>query len=254
MSAPDPTTRFSNRVENYLRYRPRYPRAVIDLLRDECGLRADSIIADLGSGTGMLAELFLANGNRVYAVEPNREMREAGERLFGKQPGFTSIAASAESTTLPDSIADFITAGQAFHWFDQDRSRIEFKRILRPGGWVVLVWNDRKTDTTSFLVEYEQLLKDHATDYEQVNHKRVDAAMLGRFFGSSPALRTFPNDQHFGLESLKGRLLSSSYVPAAGQPGYEPMLAALDKLFKKHQRNDRVTIEHETLVYYCQLK
>src|SRR5438876_6048912 len=138
---PDPTQRFSNRVENYVRYRPGYPKEVLTLLKAECGLKADSIIADIGSGTGILAELFLASGNRVFGVEPNREMREAGERLLQAYPRFTSIAGTAEATTLPNQSVDFITAGQAFHWFDRAQCLREFERILRPGGWVVLVWN-----------------------------------------------------------------------------------------------------------------
>jgi ubiquinone/menaquinone biosynthesis C-methylase UbiE len=139
----DPTQRFSDRVENYVRYRPTYPQVVVETLAVECHLTTASIIADIGSGTGILTKLFLDNGNRVL-VEPNREMREAGERLLVDCAGFTSIAATAESTTLPDHSVDFVTAGQAFHWFDREKARAEFTRILKPGGWVVLVWNDRR--------------------------------------------------------------------------------------------------------------
>src|SRR6266581_6258084 len=133
----DPTQRFSNRVENYLRYRPRYPAEILEVLRAECGLQATSLIADVGSGTGFLAELFLSNGNQVFGIEPNPEMREAGEQLLRSYPKFTAVAATAEITTLPEASVDFVTAGQAFHWFDRERCRDEFRRILRPASWVV---------------------------------------------------------------------------------------------------------------------
>src|SRR5438874_8595361 len=189
----DPTQRFSNRVENYLRFRPHYPEQILELLKTDCELVPDSVIADIGCGTGFLAKLFLANGNRVLGVEPNNEMREAGERSLKNYPSFTSIAATAEATTLPNQSVDFVTAGQAFHWFDRPRCREEFKRILHPGGWVVLVWNDRRTDSTPFLKDYEQLLLSCSTDYEQVNHKRIDDAALRDFFQADPFKRTIPN-------------------------------------------------------------
>ncbi len=249
----DPIQRFSNRVENYLLYRPHYPRELLDRLKADCGLIPQMTIADVGSGTGFLAEVFLAYGNRVLGVEPNQEMREAGERLLQAWPRFTSIAGTAEATTLPNQSVDFITAGQAFHWFDRGRCREEFGRILRHGGWVVLVWNDRRTDTTLFLSAYEQLLLTYSTDYQQVNHKRVDATVLRRFFGAEPARRVLANFQHLDFPSLQGRLLSSSYVPEAGQPRYEEMLEALKSLFDEQQQGGRVTIEYDTLLYYARL-
>src|SRR5437660_4475378 len=184
-----PTERFSNRVENYLRYRPRYPKEIVQLIETECGLRSESSIADIGSGTGILAELFLRNGNHVFGIEPNREMREAGERLLAIYTRFTSVAGTAEATTLPDQSIDLITAGQAFHWFDRDSCRKEFMRILRPGGWVVLVWNDRRIDSTPFLAAYEQLLVTYGTDYQQVDHKRIDSAVLREFFKGEPGTK-----------------------------------------------------------------
>jgi SAM-dependent methyltransferase len=246
----DSTQRFSSRVANYIAYRPHYPGEVLECLKTDCGLGAESIIADIGSGTGMLAELFLGNGNRVLGVEPNLEMREAGERLLKAQPRFMSIAGTAEATTLGNQSVDFVTAGQAFHWFDSERCRKEFGRILRPNGWVVLVWNDRRTEASPFLMAYEQLLLAHATDYEQVNHKRIDAAVMSEFFGAEPARRIFPNYQHFDLASLRGRLLSSSYVPEAGQPGHGEMIEALGRVFESQQKAGRVTFEYDTVVYY----
>src|SRR5262249_44040345 len=146
-SERDPTRRFSSRVENYVRFRPGYPKEIITMLKSECGLNSQSVIVDIGSGTGKLTELFLENGNPVFGVEPNQDMREAGERLLKSFPNFKSVGATAEETTLPNACAEFIVAGQAFHWFDRARCRKEFGRILRPGGWAVLVWNDRKTQS-----------------------------------------------------------------------------------------------------------
>jgi SAM-dependent methyltransferase len=250
---PVATERFSSRVENYVRYRPHYPRELVEFLQEQCGLTAESVIADIGSGTGFLAELFLKNGNQVFGIEPNKEMREAAERFLGHYRRFASVAATAEATTVPDSGIDFVTAGQAFHWFDRESCRKEFARILRPGGWVVLAWNDRHTDTTPFLIAYEQLLRDFGTDYDQVNHKRIDGAVIRDFFHAVPKVKIFPNYQHFDFPALKGRLLSSSYVPESGQPRYEEMLDALKSLFDMHEQDGIVTFDYDTLIYYGRL-
>ena len=250
----DSTRRFSSRVENYIKYRPDYPPAVIDLLEAECGLTSSSVVADVGSGTGILAELFLRHDNRVYGVEPNREMREAGERLLRNYPNFVSIAGTAEATTLDEQSVDFVTAGQAFHWFDRARARREFARILRPNGWVVLIWNDRQSSTTPFLAAYERLLRTYGTDYAVVNHTNVDAEVLRAFFGPGGyVLKTFENRQIFDFEGLKGRLLSSSYAPEAGHPQHASMLEELRSIFDAYQVNGTVAFEYDTKVYYGHL-
>jgi len=248
-----PAERFSNRVENYLRYRPHYPGQLLELLQEKCGLVCSSIIADVGSGTGFLTELFLSHGNRVFGIEPNSEMRQAGERLLERFPNFTSVAASAECTTLPQRSVDFITAAQAFHWFDPERCGAEFRRILRPAGWVILIWNDRRLHSSAFLRDYEQFLRAHGTDYSEVDHKLIDAAVLRRFFGSEPTLSSFPNYQHLDFAGLQGRVLSASYMPNANDPGFLEMIEALRFLFDKHQREDKVTLEYDTKVYYGRL-
>lgn len=254
MTETDPTRRFSSRVDNYVRYRPGYPSAILQALARECGLQPGWVVADLGSGTGLLTELFLAHGNRVFAVEPNPEMRAAGERLLAGRVGFTSVAATAEETGLPDGAVDLLTAGQAFHWFDRARCRAEFARILRPGGWVALVWNDRRTDSTPFLADYEKLLRAYATDYTRVDHKQIDQTVLREFFGSDPVRRVFSNSQRFNLDALSGRLLSASYVPEAGQPRHDEMLAALGDLFERYQREGLVTLEYDTLLFLGRLR
>jgi len=222
----DPTKRFSDRVENYLKYRPRYPSGILDILKAKCGLASEHVVADIGSGTGFLAELFLNNGNTVYGVEPNQEMREAGENHLSGFPHFVSIEGAAEATTLSQGCADFVTAGQAFHWFDPQAARAEFARILKRAGWVVLVWNERRTSGNPFEENYERLLKNHAPEYGQVDHRCLGDRDLARFFGPEGfVVRACENSQTFDFEGLRGRLLSSSYTPQSGQPGHEPMLA-----------------------------
>ena len=248
------TLRFSSRVENYINHRPSYPHGVIETLVTECGLAEKSVVADIGSGTGMLAELFLKNGNRVFAVEPNREMREAGERLLKKYPRFTSIEGTAEATTLTDRSIDFVTAGQAFHWFDRQQARSEFSRILKLGGWVALVWNERQTEASLFLRAYEDLLHNYGTDYEAVDHRHVDRSTIAAFFAPHPLeLRRFANQQVLDFDGVRGRLLSSSYTPEPGHPNYQPMIEALRAIFEKYQVGSKVTFEYVTLLYYSHL-
>jgi SAM-dependent methyltransferase len=250
----DHTERFSTRVADYVKYRPGYPRAVLRLLEDECGLTRGSVVADVGSGTGLLSELFLRNGNRVYGVEPNREMREAGERLLASYTNFVSVDGRAEATTLDGGGVDFVTAGQAFHWFDPPRARSEFLRILRPGGWVVLAWNDRRTEGTPFLEDYERLLLKYGTDYAEVSARYMEESMLAALFGASePRTRSFDNEQVFDFEGLRGRLTSSSYSPQPGEPNFDPMVRELEAIFRRHEQDGRVVVAYDTKVFYGRL-
>jgi SAM-dependent methyltransferase len=251
----DAKNRFSNRVADYLRYRPHYPEGVLDFLRSKCDLAPAHAIADIGSGTGFLSELFLKNGNPVFGVEPNQEMRAGGEEYLAWYPRFTSIKGSAEATTLSDSCIDFVTVGQAFHWFKPAPTRREFARILRPDGWVAIVWNDRTLSTTGFAVSYEDLLVRFGTDYSRVRDSYPRAEDIRAFFGHEKFLtHRLPNAQQFDLESLRGRLRSSSYVPTEGDPNFAPMLAALDTLFAAHQEDGRVLMEFSTWVHVGQLR
>ena len=245
------TLRFSGRVDNYVKYRPGYPSGVIETLTRECGLTSSSVVADVGSGTGILSELFLKNGHRVFGVEPNREMREAGERLLKPYLNFTSVEGTAEATTLQDRSVDFVTAGQAFHWFNREQARKEFSRILKPKGWVVLIWNERLTDTSPFLRAYEELLHKYGTDYAAVDHRHVDSIAVGKFFAPQPfTLRTFENCQVCDFDGVKGRLLSSSYTPEPGQPNYQLMLDSLRVIFDEHETDGHVTFEYTTQMYF----
>ncbi len=249
----DNTQRFSNRVENYVQYRPRYPQELFETLRAKYQLSKTSIVADIGSGTGFLAEGFLRLDCFVYGVEPNQPMREAGERLLQKYPGFRSVAGTAEETTLAGASIDFVTAGQAFHWFDPEKARGEFQRLLKPSGWVVLVWNERRGSRYPLGDDYEKLLEIVATDYATVTHKRYDNQVKSAFLDKEFQTETFENSQSFDFEGLKGRLLSSSYAPVAGQPGHERMLVELRKIFDVHQIDGRVDFLYETNLYYGRL-
>ena len=253
MPTADPTQRFSSRVDNYIRYRPGYPAAVLETLQQECGLTRSHTIADIGSGTGFLSKLFLDHGNAVIGVEPNADMRRAGEQFLHSYPNFTSIAGTAEATTLPEHSADFVTAGQAAHWFNLEKARREFVRILKPSGWVVLIWNERKTDSTPFLAAYENLLLTYGTDYQEIRHERTSAE-IGTFFAPAPfQLKVFPYEQRFDYQGLRGRLLSSSYTPQADDPKYAPMLQELRLIFDRHQNQDRVAFEYDTQMFYGKL-
>lgn len=249
----DPVARFSNRAENYAKFRPGYPAEVIAILESDCGLTAASSVADVGSGTGILSELFLSNGNTVFAIEPNAPMRQFAERNLKNFAKFVSIEASAEETTLETGSVDFITAAQAFHWFDREKAREEFARILKPGGWVVLIWNERQLDSTPFLRQYEDFLLRYGTDYEEVRHEKV-AGEIAQFFAPEAfQLKNLENFQHFDLESLKGRVLSASYMPEPDHPNFAAMLGELEAIFNAHKSDGIVSFEYETRVYYGDL-
>jgi SAM-dependent methyltransferase len=253
MMSKSPTARFSDRVENYVRYRPGYPPEVLDLLRVECGLQPNHVVADVASGTGLFTQLLLENGNSVYAVEPNAEMREMGASLLAAHDRLVSVAGTAEETTLGSASVDFVTAAQAAHWFDLRRTRAEFVRILKPGGWCVLIWNERLTESTPFLREYEQLLLTYGTDYKEVRHERT-TAIIHEFFTPAPCQeRVFTMRQQFDYEGAAGRLLSSSYAPLEGHPSYAPMMRELERIFRAHARDGMVEFEYKTRVYYGHL-
>lgn len=245
--------RFSSRIDDYIKYRPGYPSELVTLLKTECGLTAGSVVADIGSGTGKLTELFLANGNVVFGVEPNAGMRSAAEQILKDSPNFKSIDGNAESTDLENSTIDFITAGQAFHWFDPDNFKVEAQRILKQNGWIVLTWNARKLVSTPFLEDYEHLLLTYGTDYQDIRHEKAEDLIPKLFAPKSCKVAVFPNEQVFDFEGLKGRVRSSSYTPEPGHPRFEPMIEELRDVFNRHQKNDTVIFEYDTKVFYGQL-
>ncbi len=250
MPAPNATQRFSDRVGNYVRYRPGYPPDVLDLLRERCGLSSQACIADIGFGTGIFTRMLLENGNTVFGIEPNPEMREAGEKLLTEFPNFRAIGATAEKTLLADCCVDFVTAAQAAHWFEREAARREFSRILKPGGWVVLLWNERATEGTPFLAEYEQILLQYGTDYSEVRHERT-TEIIGEFFRPAPfEMAMFQLRQVFDLPAFEGRVFSSSYTPGPGHPNHEPLRQALKELFERHQVEGNVAFDYHTRVFF----
>ena len=249
----DPLSRFSNRSDNYAKFRPGYPARVIEILKHDCGLNETCIVTDVGSGTGILSEMFLQNGNSVFGIGPNAAMRQVAERLLCRYEKFRSINAAAEATTLETESVDFVTAAQAFHWFDRARAKREFARILKSAGWVVLIWNERRLDSTVFLRAYEDLLLRYGTDYEKVRHEKVTGEIAEFFSPESFEVQTLENAQHFDFESLKGRLLSSSYAPDQDHPRFAPMLEELKGIFDANQHDGMVSFEYETKVYYGHL-
>lgn len=248
------TERFSNRVKDYLLYRPNYPRAIISFLNQQVGLNSRWIVADVGSGTGISSEMFLENGNKVYGVEPNEEMRKAAEEIFRGNKNFISVDATAENTSLPDQSINLIVAGQAFHWFDRTKTKEEFQRIALPGAFLVLMWNDRDLEKP-FHQAYEELLKEFTIDYQRVNFRNVEAEIIGDFYAPfSFHVQSYVHSQIFDFESLKGRLLSTSYAPLEGHPSYSPMIVRLKEIFDQFQTDSKITFDYKCNVYYGQIK
>jgi SAM-dependent methyltransferase len=253
MPASNATSRFSDRVENYVRYRPGYPPEVLQALQAECGLLPSHVVADIASGTGIWTRRLLENSNPVFGVEPNAEMRLAGERLLAAFPNFTSIAGTAEATTLSDHSVDFVTAAQAAHWFDRKESRSEFVRILKLGGWLALLWNERVTDSTKFLRDYEQLLLTYGTDYQDIRHEHTTDE-VNEFFDPAPFQeRVFEMRQEFDYAGIEGRLLSSSYAPGPEHPQHAPMLRELRRIFDACAVNGRAAFDYKTRLYFGRL-
>lgn len=252
------TNRFSDRVDNYVKYRPHYPAEVIDFLKAEKIISENSIIADIGSGTGISAELFLKNGYKVFGVEPNEPMRHAAENIlqnYSNKKLFISVNGKAEETKLEDNSVDVIVCAQAFHWFNNDAFKKECKRILKPNGNVVLMWNDRRTDTADFLKVYEDFLQMFGTDYKEINHKNTqEKVQIDNFFGKENySEQSFYNYQDVNFEGLKGRVLSSSYMPNDGHKDFDHMIYCLKKIFNRYQENNLVRLDYDTKIYFGHL-
>ena len=225
----DPTARFTGRSAAYAAARPTYPPALIELL----GVRPGMVVGDLGSGTGIFTKLLLDAGATVFAIEPNDEMRASADAELGAHPRYRGVAGRAEATTLPDASCDLLTAAQAFHWFDADATRREAKRILKPGGRVALIWNDRDTTSTPFLRELEALLVARCPKYRDLQGK-ADRPDLWDAFFDGWTRREVPNEQRLGRAGLVLRLLSTSYAPAEGEPGHDAFVREAEALFERH--------------------
>jgi SAM-dependent methyltransferase len=243
------TTRFSDRVADYVRFRPHYPAELVPLLRREGLLPENGIVADIGSGTGISTKMFLEHGHRVLAVEPNVDMRSAAEEWLAGEAGFVSVNGTAETTTLGDAVADMVFAAQAFHWFDRPAAKREFARILKPGGATVLCWNNRD-ETDAFQQEYERALREHLPDYTYVSHKYLTEDEIAEFFTPLPLRKaSLPYEQTFDLAGLKGRLLSSSYCPKSG-PNHDAIMQRMEELFAQYAQNGTLRFSYVTDVYW----
>ena len=244
------TARFSDRVDDYVRYRPDYPAALLDWLQREQGVDSSWRVADIGAGTGISSKLFLDAGYRVTAVEPNAPMRAAAERWLKAYAGFDAVDGGADATGLPDASVDLVTVAQAFHWFDEDAARREFARILRPRGLAAIWWNSRRLNGTRFLEGYEALLLAYGTDYTSVAERYADDARMRAWFGTGfRGSARFEHAQQLDFEALRGRLMSSSYAPKAGDPRHEPMLRALRELFDSCAENGTVSFDYDTRIF-----
>lgn len=254
MAGLDSTVRFTDRVADYVRYRPGYPHAMLVWLQDALGATPAWRVADIGAGTGISSRLFLSAGYTVTAVEPNRAMREAALAWLGGNARFRAVSGRAEATGLPDHSVDLVTVAQAFHWFDSAAVRPEFRRILQPGGLAVVFWNSRLPAGTPFLEGYEALLRRFGVDYTSVAERYADDAGMRKWFGDQPGggLRGVAHFEHHQLvdyDGLRGRLMSSSYAPRPGHPSHEPMLQSLRRLFDATAAGGKVDIEYDTRIY-----
>jgi len=247
--------RFTETVENYVKYRPSYPSEIYLFLVQHCGLTQEKVIADVGSGTGFLSQLFLEQGHTVYGVEPNQAMRVAGENYLARYPDFHSINGFAEATTLEGASVDWVVVGTAFHWFDARKAKMEFKRILRSPGFVLLIWNVRDKEKSAFLRDYEMLISTYSKDYKHSPAQSFDETATAEFFKPYPMeTAAYRNQQQFDWEGLKGRLLSTSYSLRETDSEYSQMLHHLRKIFEQHQRNGLVEFLYSCRLYYGRIK
>ncbi|OED43115.1 hypothetical protein AB833_04465 [Chromatiales bacterium (ex Bugula neritina AB1)] len=243
------TQRFSDRVSNYVKYRPSYPANLIETLKTECNLSKGSCIADIGSGTGKLSELFLPDEFCVYAVEPNKEMREAAETLFKIDNNFRSVAGESSKTTLADNSVDLVTVAQAFHWFDPFEAKKEFKRILKPGGHIALIWNNRNT-SSPFQEDYDQILTRHAPDYAKSSHRNISDKEIADFFFPQICREfSFTYSQKFDLQGFLGRMNSASYTPKPDTKEHLELRKSAKRLYNKYEKNNMIEFSYVTKLY-----
>lgn len=243
--ASDSKSRFTGRASVYARYRPTYPHAILEVLRRNGFLSGTGAIADVGSGTGLLARLFLDDGHTVFAVEPNDDMRLTAETQLSGYKGFRSVRGSAEETTLATGSVDLVTAGQAFHWFSPALAKKEFARISRHRR-VALIYNTREHASSGLAADYDAVIRRHGRNFSQVRGPEEDTM---RTFFEEHRLFTIPNPKSLDLEGLTGRLSSASYMPAPGEDGYRAMIEDIQRMFERHQRNGRVTMQLTTEIF-----
>ena len=250
MSGPNSTQRFSDRVEAYLAGRPRYPAAIVDHLVHCSALPAGGVVADIGVGTGLSAELFLAAGHRVIGVEPNAPMRVAGMEYLARYPAYSCHDGTADATDLEAASVNLVIAVQAFHWFDAARFRAESLRILRPGGWAALIWNDRDLTGTPFLAGYEALLLEFGNDYRAIRYRHQGTDSIPVYFGGrAPAVAEFPHQRKMNWAAVAALAGSASYLPTVGQPRHTDFIAGLKALFDGQAVNGAIDMRYTCRVH-----
>ncbi len=255
MSSTDFTERFTGRVDAYRRFRPRYPRELVTTLQDRCGLTPSSVIADVGAGTGMLAEVLLQIGNSVFAVEPNLEMRTACAELIESYPRLTCVDATAEATGLAANSMDFVTVGRAFHWFDQEKAVEEFRRILRPAGWLVLVGLGRiKSGGGPMSRESDQLLRRHGKDYAVLRDRYDIAGAARRVLADGGMHESFHQIMPLTWEECLGNALSLSITPRPEDPGFAAFEKDLRAFFEAHKSGDKIHLPIVCEMYFGHLR
>lgn len=246
--------RFTSRVADYVSYRPDYPVAATDMLLSELSLAAGATVADIGAGTGLLTLPLVRTGANVIAIDPNEDMLTAARDYLGDHRNVQILVGSAEATGLPDQSVDAITAGQAFHWFDHVRSRDEFRRILKPDGKVVLIWNAKAFGASAFLAGYERILEACVPEFSQVRHEKSGDAEIIAFFGHEPDQHSFPHEQRFDWHGVLGRVMSSSYAPRPGHPDHDTLVRELRSLFEEHAQDSMIVWPYTTMLYIGELR
>jgi SAM-dependent methyltransferase len=241
---PENVERFTGRVSEYLRYRERYdPEIVLPLLREWCDLIPQWTIADVGAGTGMLSDVFLSNGNRVVAIEPNAEMRTACRELHAGNPMLEVLDGTAEATGLSEASLDAVSAGRAFHWFNSESALREFRRVLKSGGWVILVAFGRAEDGREENQSFENLLRTFNPGKGGARERYAVYRRLEEFFAGGEFRQVeITGEMHMNWEELRGLTLSLSYAPLPDDPRFPDFEQSLREYFLRFENRGKVTI------------
>jgi len=230
--------KFSDKADNYAKYRQGYSEDILEYF-SEYGFSSNSIVADVGSGTGKLTKIFLENGNTVYAIKPNDNMRNIADSLLNGFKNYISINGSAENSTLQNGIIDFVVVGQAFHWFDAPKALIEFKKILKKNGVLSIIWYHRKTDTP-FWKGYENILKDNIPEYKGSNYRNFTDEIMEKYFSGDYKKVEKIYSRELDFVELLGSFSSSSYTPKEDTIEYRNLSKLLNGIFIKYMKNNKI--------------
>ncbi|MFW5437638.1 class I SAM-dependent methyltransferase [Paenibacillus apiarius] len=244
------TNKFTGKADTYSKYRPNYPQEYMNYLISSNQLNSNHNIADIGSGTGIFTQQLLDRNFKVFAVEPNRDMRTIAEKALSSYANFISIPGTAEHTGIPSSSVDLVTVAQAFHWFDKDRFKMECQRILKPNSNAALVWNSRDTSSL-FVHENAEICKKLCSGFKGFSGG-IDASpdIYKDFFkDGNYEYKEFRHDLEFNMEGFIGRNLSASYAPKPTDTNYNPFIEAVTELFIKYSRDNMIVIPNITRSY-----